>query len=459
MEAYNTRSSVTTVVLIETRGYSGLSLILPLSSTILILSLSPQPESQYSPHHNQINPYFPKKLTPKNRINFHIFLPLSHTHTHTKEKRTTQVSTFYSIYLILIVCSLYLFSKPGLNKPGSFVEPNHCIELLDNKEFSCVLDFGNLEEEMEAKLGGNSGSNLETFLSSVTPSVPLFSLSKSNFKEPSSLFHPDSRDLVDCFSLEDLWDWYNECSAYGLGVPLSLNTKDNIVQYYVPYLSAIQIYTSKSVLSTSPRNNNSLSTNEESESDSWSDDSEKLSKSWDTVSSSDDLAFDSDAFGNVTNNNSKERFGNLYFNFVEWDSPYERIPLFDKINELSKDHPGLMSFKSAELSPASWMSIAWYPIYHVPTRGNLKEMTTCFLTYHTISSLFQDSTLDEKEIKTEKQMSLSPFGLATYKMQGSVWRDLEASRRISTLHSAADSWLKQLGVHHHDFNFFSNHCK
>ncbi|WVZ14733.1 hypothetical protein V8G54_012299 [Vigna mungo] len=56
-------------------------------------------------------------------------------------------------------------------------------------------------------------------------------------------------------------------------------------------------------------------------------------------------------------------------------------------------------------------------------------------------------------------VSLLPFGLATYKMQGDVWLNTDPydNESISCLYSAADSWLKQLNVHHHDFNFFTLH--
>jgi Protein of unknown function (DUF789) len=66
---------------------------------------------------------------------------------------------------------------------------------------------------------------------------------------------------------------------------------------------------------------------EESESDWWSDDSaasEKLSKSWDDVSVSDDVSYESET-------SPKDKFGHLYLQFVEWDSPYQRIPLLDKV--------------------------------------------------------------------------------------------------------------------------------
>lgn len=58
-------------------------------------------------------------------------------------------------------------------------------------------------------------------------------------------------------------------------------------------------------------------------------------------------------------------------------------------------------------------------------------------------------------------ISLPPFGLATYKMQGGLWINPETSddERMAYLESAAGSWLKQLNVHHHDYNFFTScHC-
>ena len=55
------------------------------------------------------------------------------------------------------------------------------------------------------------------------------------------------------FVLGDLWESFKEWSAYGAGVPLILNDTDSVVQYYVPYLSAIQIYCDSSKLSVKPR--------------------------------------------------------------------------------------------------------------------------------------------------------------------------------------------------------------
>lgn len=48
------------------------------------------------------------------------------------------------------------------------------------------------------------------------------------------------------YCLEDLWESFDEWSAYGCGVHVVLNGSDNVDQYYVPYLSAIQLYANSS---------------------------------------------------------------------------------------------------------------------------------------------------------------------------------------------------------------------
>ena len=167
-----------------------------------------------------------------------------------------------------------------------------------------------------------------------------------------------------------------------------------------------------------------------------------------------------------------------------------------------------------------------YPIYHIPMGRTIKDLSTCFLTYHTLSSSFQgalsvhffqlllkslslslvkiiiiitrmlenyfcvknnnvqllasnskwyvlvllmfilyadvdpedDIESPERKRKEGEGISLPPFGLATYKMQGNVWVSGNCGRdqeRLVSLLSVADSWLKQLRVQHHDFNYFT----
>lgn len=56
-------------------------------------------------------------------------------------------------------------------------------------------------------------------------------------------------------------------------------------------------------------------------------------------------------------------------------------------------------------------------------------------------------------------IALYPFGLATYRRSGNLWTNLESGddERVVSFYNAADSWLRQLKVVHHDYNFFTTH--
>ncbi|PAN09069.1 hypothetical protein PAHAL_1G456300 [Panicum hallii] len=289
-------------------------------------------------------------------------------------------------------------------------------------------------------------SNLEVFLEAATPQLPWRSAPMDCFQGPNNVWQLEKKDVVDYFSLEDLWEHYSESSAYGLGVPVRLGNGKFITQHFVPYLSAIQIYTSKTLLAAVP------SMGASDESDSWSDDdsaADKLSRSWDAASDDSDSGVPATA----------KQGGHLNFQYSEWDPPYQRIPLADKVAELAQDYPYLTSLKSAQLSPSSWLSVAWYPIYHIPYHGNLKGTCACFLTYHSISSVFQDKIICHSGV-SRRSVAVSPFGLATYRMHQEgkqLWTSETSSSRLSDhLYGAASSWLKQVGAHHPDFNFFTS---
>lgn len=93
-------------------------------------------------------------------------------------------------------------------------------------------------------------------------------------------------------------------------------------------------------------------------------------------------------------------------------------------------------------------------------------MLTIFLN----NEYFADNTTDGMENdlccniagktgKKANEVSLRPFGLAAYKMQGTLWMNPESDdqEKFINLFDAADSWLKQLRVQHHDFNYFNTH--
>ncbi|CAA7029514.1 unnamed protein product [Microthlaspi erraticum] len=236
-----------------------------------------------------------------------------------------------------------------------------------------------------------------------------------------------------------------------------------VLRYSIP---PAQIYTNKS-----PAISRNHSEVVDVESECWSDDSEieKLSRSmssgsskiWDSVS--DDSGYEMDGTSVM-----RDRLGYIDFQYFESAKPHLRVPLTSKVNELAEKYPGLMTLRSVDLSPASWMAIAWYPIYHIPSRKTEKDLMTCFLSYHTISSALQGNLVEGDNENKEtlwcddepviKRLPMAPFGLVTNKLQGDLWENQESCdlERLVYLRSAADSWLKQLYVHdHHDYSFFS----
>ena len=117
---------------------------------------------------------------------------------------------------------------------------------------------------------GSTQSNLDCFLHCTTPTVKsqflpkvsnlfldysfilcyyfycLYFILQSEIRNLNRLWQPWEREKVEYFTLGDLWNCYDEWSAYGAGVPIVLNNSETLVQYYVPYLSSIQIFTSNS---------------------------------------------------------------------------------------------------------------------------------------------------------------------------------------------------------------------
>ncbi|KAK4774940.1 hypothetical protein SAY86_009875 [Trapa natans] len=317
-------------------------------------------------------------------------------------------------------------------------------------------------------------SNLRRFLDSVTPIVPSTTLHQSHFHDINLPWQPSGTETVKYFELKDLWDSYKVWSAFGACTKVVFPSGEAVKKYFIPYLSAIQIYTNKSFLPSSVKSEVSSNSTVELESDSWSDDSgsDKLSGSLSNSSSKawDDMSDDS-SLDPVVSSRMRQRFGHIYLEYFESCSPSWRAPMMDKINELTKDHPALKTLRSMDLSPASWMAVAWYPIYHIPNVGS-KGLSTCFLTYHTLSSAFLDNAEELEpgetdalkvtcsEDRADEEVSLSPFGLATWKMQGDLWvNPLVTPEYLKFIHlqNAAHSWLKQLNVYHHDHSFFTHH--
>ncbi|KAJ9163320.1 hypothetical protein P3X46_022999 [Hevea brasiliensis] len=321
-------------------------------------------------------------------------------------------------------------------------------------------------------------SNLERFLESITPLVPAQYLSKTTMRGRRNC---DS-ELQPYFVLGDLWESFKEWSAYGAGVPVILNDSDSVVQYYVPFLSGIQIYgeSIKPCAKSRRLGDDSDSDFRDSSSDGSSDcEPERGLKGsreqWNHHHLTNDVPLRMDILSlrdqhiarqedfSSDEGESMNSQGCLLFEYLEKDPPYSREPLADKISDLALRFPGLKTLRSCDLLSSSWISVAWYPIYRIPTGPTLKDLDACFLTYHSLHTPLGVSQTAQapvvaypSEMDGVPKMRLPVFGLASFKFKGSLWTPNGGNERqlANSLLQVADNWLRLLQVNHPDFVFF-----
>ncbi|KGN63839.1 uncharacterized protein LOC101215266 [Cucumis sativus] len=334
------------------------------------------------------------------------------------------------------------------------------------------------------ELTPQSKSNLERFLEATRPSVPAQYFSKTTMRD----WRTCDIEFQPYFILNDLWESFKEWSAYGAGVPLVLDGGDSVVQYYVPYLSGIQIYGEAAALRSDSHvrlacEDSDLDSSRDTSSDGSID--HDLGKSfnfsreqWDhphlacenmlkmrKTSLTDEHKMVQEGFLSDDGDAGYPR-SSLLFQFLEQDLPYQRVPLADKIFELAYQFPGLKTLSSCDILPASWVSVAWYPIYRIPTGPTLKDLDACFLTYHSLSTPKKGNRhslppimVYPKDIDDITKISLPVFGMASYKVKGSIWgqNGISDHQKANSLMQAADKWLRSLQVSQPDFQFFSSH--
>ncbi|XP_006643729.2 uncharacterized protein LOC102708932 [Oryza brachyantha] len=313
--------------------------------------------------------------------------------------------------------------------------------------------------------------NLERFLEATTPVVRTACSSK---KRMNGWRQSDADNGLPFFTLGDLWDEFRESSAYGIAVPIVLNgCRDGAVQYYVPYLSAIQLY------GRFRRHfYNSRSNGEDSDGDYCQDTgSEEMSDlEHDSCPSTSTDAFSvqdtcesSTSEASSDEGESRSSHEQLLFEFLESEPPYQREPLADKISGLAKRFPELNTLRSCDLSPTSWMSVAWYPIYRIPTGPSLRDLDACFLTYHPLSTQLAGHNSHCQEPKgsggdprahggdpVTTAMCLRTFAMASYRLKVAAWAPGGRDRQlVSSLSRSADAWVGLRRVHHPDHRFFA----
>ncbi|URD88251.1 Heparan-alpha-glucosaminide [Musa troglodytarum] len=201
--------------------------------------------------------------------------------------------------------------------------------------------------------------NLDRFLEFTTPVVPARYLPKTSVRGWRNCDAATVQSQP-YFCLGDLWESFKEWSAYGAGVPLVLNGSDSVVQYYVPYLSAIQLYVDTSSATLRLR-------------DRFPDTSSDSS----CGSEVDQVQERITSLGTINHNVQGDFVG---------DSGDACTPATRPISVLASKFPDLKTYRSCDLLPLSWMSVAWYPIYRIPMGPTLRDLDACFLTFHSLSS-------------------------------------------------------------------------
>ncbi|KAH7299262.1 hypothetical protein KP509_24G002800 [Ceratopteris richardii] len=186
---------------------------------------------------------------------------------------------------------------------------------------------GDVGAAANASIMIDAQSNLYHFLQHTTPRVLCQSLPKSQIHILASRGSSSHNQCF--FSLNDLWDSFDEWSAYGAGVPI-LYSKESVMQYYVPYLSGIQLYASlESELTTKSRRR--LGDD--------SDGSEIDYRDSNSESSSSDVEIDGPSnHSQWTASDILERNypgETLLFEYFESAAPSHRAPLFDKVRCVS----------------------------------------------------------------------------------------------------------------------------
>ncbi|KZV21570.1 hypothetical protein F511_08887 [Dorcoceras hygrometricum] len=268
-------------------------------------------------------------------------------------------------------------------------------------------------------------TNLDRFIKSVSPLVPMQILSVVN----SNGSRKDSHTF---FRLEDVWESFHEWSVYGVGVPLLLNAKDSIEQFYVPYLSGIQLYKDTS------RHSSQISDFEEG------NDAELHNAEHSDISGCNTRADDESVSG------STAKFGSSrtpFFQYFEYEPPHFRLPLTDKIWEFASQYPELVTSRSCDLLPSSWICVAWYPIYRIPVVPTLQHSEASFLTFYSLSTQ-SDTTRVHNDGDPANRYQLPVFGLVP---SSSGTQELEQE---SSFLQAAEDWLRQHNIILPDYRFF-----
>ncbi|KAL0053045.1 hypothetical protein WJX82_000107 [Trebouxia sp. C0006] len=218
-------------------------------------------------------------------------------------------------------------------------------------------------------------------------------------------------------TLGDLWQWYLEPSLYGTEVLTMGGSRGPSVSYYVPYLSAMQLLLPlDNNAASQPPSAAAIHSAQMHQQQQQQPVSDSMQESADAQSVShaekhQRLAVPEQAAGQQAGHHQQParasgspRSSRVYqveadwqpwprqvqplFELFDTELPFNRVPMHDKVQELAAGRlacglPGslLNSQPLAELHPASWFSVVWYPAYRIPDA----PLNGRFLTFHHVT--------------------------------------------------------------------------
>ncbi|KAL5545317.1 hypothetical protein UlMin_009101 [Ulmus minor] len=256
-------------------------------------------------------------------------------------------------------------------------------------------------------------------------------------------------------SLGCLWQWYEKHGNYGLEIRAEdyENTKRlgadrfSFRAYFVPYLSAVQLFRNRDQSVDTDNVVSSPGTCEKASNvchlpilpilfpqprkdlESFAPCLNQVGSPEPSSSSAHDVAPLQSAESALSSD------AELLLEYFETDQPQQRRPLYEKIKELVRgdgpsqhkvygDHTILDSIKLNDLHPRSWYAVAWYPIYRIP-EGNLRA---AFLTFHSLGHLIRGTGSATFDSEVGKNCIVAPVvGLQSYNAQGECWFQLRRS--------------------------------
>ncbi|KAM2107946.1 hypothetical protein ACFX1Q_024857 [Malus domestica] len=224
-------------------------------------------------------------------------------------------------------------------------------------------------------------------------------------------------------SLRTVWNWYEKPGNYGLDVKAddskNLNSSMPFHAYFVPYLSAVQLFQPQNSCSKTLNATHSSKAAELNHLQAGTE------KHYGSVPLTLDCSPDSE----------------LIFEFFESEQPYQRKPFYNKILELTDvgtsnhhifgDPSKLDCLNLHDLHPASWFSVAWYPIYRIP-EGNLRAT---FLTYHSLGHFVRRTISVDPANKYASRIFCPVLGLQRYNAHGECWFE----PKTPSVHSSNES--------------------